>query len=63
MAKRKKEVEERSLRVRSLIGKKLENAGNTEDGWSILYFSNGMKLKVKGDVLLVVEEDDRKKVK
>lgn len=61
MAKRKKKDEDdKELRVRSLIGKKLEDASNTSDGWTVLHFSNKMRLKIKGNVFLVVEGDEKK---
>lgn len=58
----KKKIDDKALKVSSLVGKKLEDASNTPDGEVFLHFSNGMRLKIKGDVLLVVEKDEKKKV-
>jgi len=54
---RKKKVEEvpREPRLRTLLNQKLIDVSSTDDGWSILHFSNNFKLKVKGNVFLVVE--------
>lgn len=48
------------LSVKGLFGSKLMDAGVDKEGWSILYFSNGHELKIKGDVFLVVKETSKR---
>lgn len=50
----KKKQLTKEITLSSLVGEKLKDIGN-EDGWTILYFSNNLHLKVKGNVFTVVE--------
>lgn len=45
-----------ALSVKGLFGAKLMDAGVDTEGWSVLYFSNGYELKLKGNAFLIVKE-------
>lgn len=49
------------LSVKGLFGQTLIDAGNNDEGWTILYFSNDHELRVKGNVFLVVKESEKVK--
>lgn len=53
MAKRKTVPKEISLS--SLLGEKLKDIGSDEEGWTLFYFSNNLRLKLKGNVFMVLE--------
>lgn len=61
MAKAKAKAKESKVpkdpSVSSLIGKKLVEAGNDDNGFH-LYFAGGYKLEIRGGLLLVVKKED-----
>lgn len=63
VAKRKKKEVPNELSIRALLGQKLIDAGNSSDGWTMLYFSNGYHIRLKGEVFLVVEPSPKEKAK